>query len=342
MNKPKKIRKGDTVAFIAPASGFAALIPHRLEKAKILFENEGYKVKIYPTATVNKGQSSDTAENRAKDIMDAFTDPEVAAIISTTGGDSCHETLELLDFETIKANPKIFCGYSDITSLHFAFNTKCDMVTFYGPAAVCEFGETLDLEAYTIEYFFKAVTSSEPIGVVTASEKWTDCKKVDWTDTSEVQIHREYKQNAGYTWLAKGSATGKIIGGCLTSMRHTLDSEYLPDFTDCILLLETCEGEKFDEGESMEKNAAALDALESKGVFAKIKGVVMGRGFGLTTEQHLELQSLILEKVADYNYPVLYGVDIGHTDPMITIPLGVIVSLDSSKNAFSIDENGVE
>jgi muramoyltetrapeptide carboxypeptidase len=340
--KPKKLQKGDTVAFIAPASGFAALIPHRLDKAKLFFESRGYKVKIYPTATVNNGISSDTAENRAKDIMNAFSNDDVKAIITTIGGDSCHETLELLDFEKIKANPKIFCGYSDITSLHFAFNTKSDLVTFYGPAAVCEFGETLDLNQFTVEHFFKAVTSSEPIGVITASPKWTDSKDADWMEKEDLTIGRVYKPNPGFEWLKKGKATGNILGGGITSMMHTIGTEYWPDFTDKILLLETPEGEKFDKGEPIENIDKQLSRLKGRGTLDLIKGIVFGRGFGYTDEEILELKACISTYTEGYEFPVVYGVDIGHSDPMLTIPLGVTVSLDSAKNFFSIDENGVE
>ncbi|MFP4402198.1 MAG: LD-carboxypeptidase [Candidatus Nanoarchaeia archaeon] len=340
--KPERLQMGDTIAFIAPASGLAAIVSHRLDRAKQFFEENGYNVKIYPSATKNKGFSSDTPQNRAKDINDAFSDSDVKAIICTIGGNSSHQVLEYLDFEMIKKNPKIFCGYSDITTLHFALNTQCNMTTFYGPSAICEFGETLNLEEYTIEYFFKATSSDNKIGKIIPSEKWTDSKNANWLNKEDLTISREYKDNTGYEWIKEGSATGKILGGCITSMTHTKGTRYWPDFKDSILLLETPEGDQFDKGESIQNVDSLLSDLRILGMFDEIKGIVFGRGFGYTEEEIKQLKESILFNTRDYDFPIVYGVDIGHSDPMLTIPLGVKVTIDSEKNLFSINEKGVK
>ncbi len=243
--KPEKLEKRDTIAFVAPASGLAALVPHRLKTAKSYFEKKGYKVKIYQSALKNEGFSSTSPEERAKDINEAFKDPKVKMIISTIGGNSSHQILEFLDFDLIKQNPKIFVGYSDITSLHFAFHVKSDLVTFYGPTAIAEFGEFLNFEEYTEKYFFKAVASNSPIGIITPSSRWTDCKKANWLKKEDLKLKRKYRENKGYEWLREGKAAGKIIGGCITSMMHTKGTKYWPDFSNKMLFLETPEGEFF-------------------------------------------------------------------------------------------------
>lgn len=342
MIKAKKLEKGDTVAFIAPASGFAKLVPHRLEKAKEFFENEGYKVKIFPTATKNTGLSSDTPENRAKDFNDTFLDSNIKAIICTIGGNSSHQILEYLDINLIKKNPKIFCGYSDITSLHFFLNKMCNLITFYGPTAIPEFGETLNLEEYTVNYFFKAIADSKPIGEIKPSEKWTDFKELNWLEKEDLKIERKYKQNEGYEWLKKGKAEGAIIGGCITSIMHTRGTKYWPDFDDKILLLETPEGENFNSGEPIVNVDAFLADLRISNVFDKVKGIIFGRGFGYNEDDLKDLKSSILDNTKGHNFPILFNVDIGHSDPMITIPLGVKVHLDSEKNSFIIIESGVK
>lgn len=341
MIKPKKLEKGDTIAFIAPASGLAALVKHRLKIAKSYFENKGYKVKIYPTVLKNIGFSSDTPEKRAKDMNDAFSDPDVKMIVCTIGGNSSHQILEYLDFNLIRKNPKIFCGYSDITTLHFSLHTKCNLTTFYGPTAIAEFGEKINFEKYTEDYFFKAVASNLPIGRILPSKKWTDCKKANWLKKEDLELKREYKKNKGYEWLRKGEAEGKIIGGCITSMMHTKGTEYWPDFSEKILFLETPEGESFFKGESISNIDGFLADLRLIGIFKKIKGLIFGRGFGYSNDEIEKLKEIILFNTRDFDFPILYGADIGHTDPKITIPLGVRVTLDSEKNIFSIDESGV-
>ncbi|MCD4760180.1 LD-carboxypeptidase [archaeon] len=337
--KPLKLEKGDTIAFIAPASGFAVLTLHRLEKGKKFFEELGYKVKIFSTAKKNLGISSDTAENRAKDIMDAFKDSRIKAIITTIGGNTSHQTLEYLDFETIKKNPKIFCGYSDITSLHLALYSKTGLVCFYGPAVITQFGDNPKPDEFTSNHFFKAVTSS--IGEIKPSKQWTDDKSVNWINKDDLKKKRKYKENKGYEWLKKGKAKGKILGGCLPVILHLAGTEYWPDFKGKILLLETPEGEDFRKGESLENMDSALGDLRNLGLFKQIKGIVFGRGFGYTKEQIKQLKDIISYNTRDYNFPILYNVDIGHTDPIITIPLGVKIEIDSSKNRFKILESGV-
>jgi len=341
MIKPKRLQRGDTVAFVAPSAGLAALVPHRLGRARLLFEKLGYKVKIYPSAKKNIGFSSDTPEKRAEDINNAFLDKDVKAIICTIGGNSAHQILENIDFDIIKKNPKIFCGYSDITTLHFAFHKKSNLITFYGPTAIAEFGETLNLEEYTLDYFSKAVGSTQAIGKVLPSAKWTDSKKADWTKKEDLRIKREYKKNQGFEWLKPGKAEGVIMGGCITSMMHTKGTEYFPDFTNKILLLETPEGEDFRKGESLANIDGYLADLRILGIFKKIKGIIFGRGFGYTGKEINNLKNIILFNTRGYNFPILYGVDVGHTDPKITLPLGIKVTIDSSKNIFSIDESGV-
>lgn len=337
--KPPRLEKGDTIAFIAPASGLAALTLHRLEKGRKFFEELGYKVKIFPTAKKNSGISSDTAENRAKDIMDAFEDKKIKAIITTIGGNTSHQTLEYLDFDTIKKNPKILCGYSDITSLHLALYSQTGLVGFYGPAVITQFGDNPEPDEFTSNHFFKAVTSI--IGKVKPSEKWTEDKSMDWMNKDDIKKKRKYKENKGYEWLKGGKAKGKILGGCLPVILHLAGTKYWPDFKDKILLLETPEGEDFRKGESLPKVDSALSDLRNLGLFKQIKGIVFGRGFGYTEEQIKQLKEIILYNTRDYTFPILYNLDIRHTDPIITIPLGVETEIDSSKNKFEILESAV-
>lgn len=337
--KPAKLEKGDKIAFIAPAGGLAALTPHRLEKGKQFFEDLGYKVKIFPTAKKNSGISSDTAENRAKDIMEAFRDKEVKAIITTIGGSTSHQTLEYLDFTAIKRNPKILCGYSDITSLHLALYSQTGLVGFYGPAVITQFGENPKPDDFTVTHFFKAVTGD--IGEVKPSKQWTDDKSIDWTSKDDLKKKRKYRDNKGYEWLREGKAEGKILGGCLPVILHLAGTKYWPDFKDKILLLETPEGEDFRKGASLANVDSALGDLRNLGVFKQVKGIVFGRGFGYTEEQIKKLKEIILYNTRDCNIPILYNVDVGHTDPIITIPLGVKVQLDSSRNKFGFLEQAV-
>ena len=330
--KPQILKKGDIIGIIAPSAGLAAIFPHRLDNAIKFFESQGYKIKEFSCTRKNNGWESAPAEERAKDIMGAFLDKEVKAIICSIGGNTINKTLKYLDFKRIKENPKIFIGYSDISVLHYALHKKCGFSTFYGPCAMTQFGEyPLPLE-YTLKYFSKAVVEGQ-IGVVKASEKWTD-EILDWSQKKDLERARELKKNEGFEWLKEGIAEGKIIGGCLHSILHLIGTEYWPEHKDKILFIETPEGQDFTKGEPLAEVDAQLCDLKLSGIFDEIKGLIVGRPFGYTDEEKQKFKEIILDNTKDYDFPILYGVDVGHTDPQITIPLGSKVKLNSKQNNF--------
>ncbi|GMF45759.1 unnamed protein product [Phytophthora fragariaefolia] len=273
--------------------------------------------------------------------MQAFQDPEVAAIVCTIGGFTSHEVLEYLDFAVIAAHPKIFCGLSDITTLHLALYTKTQLCSFYGPAAIGQFGGFPAPLAYTMESFWKAVQSSRPIGDVVPSKEWTDDKTANWLTRADLNYRELMKANPGYKWLRSGRASGPILGGCLPTLLQVRGTQYMPDVQGAILLIETPEGARFDQGMALQDVNVALGWLRTDGTFDKIQGLVVGRVFAYSAAQVEELQRLLRHHTRGMRFPILYGVDVGHTNPIATIPLGCQDSLDSSANSFRIVTSGV-
>ncbi len=333
--KPKKLEKGETIALISPSAGSASIFPHRIDRAVSFLKKEGYKIKEFNCTRKTNGWESAPAKERAKDIMDAFLDKEVKAIICTIGGNNANKVLEFLDFRAIRENPKIFCGYSDISVLHYAIHKKSGLITFYGPNAMTQFGEYPKPLSYTYEYFKKAVCSDESVGKVLPSKEWTD-EILDWSQKKDLKRARALKENMGFEWLKEGEASGQIIGGCLNSLIHLIGTEYWPDHNGKILFIETPEGEDFTKGEPLAEVDAQLCDLKLSEIFNKIKGLIVGRPFGYTDEETKKFKEVILDNTKDYNFPILCGVDIGHTDPQITIPLGEKVILNSKNNEFLI------
>ncbi|KUF86508.1 hypothetical protein AM587_10009990 [Phytophthora nicotianae] len=353
--------KGDTIAFVAPASGLAAFVPHRLTKACTELERHGFRVEVYPSVTLRAQDSTQShgdtddaadravcaahssagAETRAYELMQAFRDPAVKAIVCTIGGFTSHEILEYLDFDVIAAHPKIFCGFSDIATLHLALYAKSQICSFYGPAAIVQFGEFPEPLPYTMASFLNAVQSTDPLGQVTPSTEWTDDKTANWFTRADITYQDIMKPNKGYTWLRSGSAQGPIIGGCLPTLLLVRGTEYMPDLQDAILLIETPEGAQFDEGISLSDVNVALGWLRADGTFEKIRGLIVGRAFAFSEAQVEEFQRLIRHHTRGTSFPILYGVDIGHTNPIATIPLGCKAELDAVTNSFKILESGV-
>src|SRR4030042_4307316 len=263
--KPKKISKGDTIAIIAPSAGLANLFPHRLDKAINFLNSEGFSIKEFSTTRKNNGWESAPAQERAKDIMDAFTDKEIKMIICEIGGNTINKTLPYLDFKKIKENPKILVGYSDISVLHYAINSQSNLVTFYGPCIMTQFGEFPKPLNYTLESFNKAIRG-RVIGKINPSEKWTD-ETLDWMQKEDLERPRRLVDNQGYTWLREGYAEGEIIGGCLHSIVHLIGTKYWPSHKGKILFIETPEGSEFNIGEPLPEVDAMLADLKLAGIF---------------------------------------------------------------------------
>ncbi|MBI2668950.1 LD-carboxypeptidase [Candidatus Woesearchaeota archaeon] len=341
MIKPKKLKKGDTIAIISPSSGLAKLFPHRIERAKIALERLGFKVKLFPTTSKFENGKAGIITERVKDIHDAFSDKSVKAIMCAIGGLSANELLEKLDYGLIKKNPKIFCGYSDITILHCAIQKKSNFVTFYGPCAMTQFGEYPEPLKYTVDFFLKAVANDKPVGIISSSEKWTD-EVLDWGTKEDLKRPRKLSPNLGHVWLKEGKAEGKIVGGCLYSLLQVKGTEYDLDYADKILFIEVPEGEDFTKGTPLSYVDSQLMDLRNAGVFDKIKGLIVGVSFGYKENEPDQFKEFIRNHTKEYNFPVLFNVNIGHADPIITMPLGVKANLDSTSNLFSIDESGTE
>jgi muramoyltetrapeptide carboxypeptidase LdcA involved in peptidoglycan recycling len=187
---PQALQPRDTIAFISPSSRLNRVFPTRIYRAKEALEKLGYRVKIFFNETPTKS-FHESVLLRCSEIHNAFQDPEVKAIICAIGGLSANELLPYLDYALIKANPKIFCGYSDITLLHHAIFTQTGLQTFYGPAAVTQFGEFPKPLDFTLSHFLKVVqVTDRPIGPLPRSIEWTE-EFLDWVKGHDAVRARE-------------------------------------------------------------------------------------------------------------------------------------------------------
>ncbi len=341
LNKPPRLKEGDTIGLISPSAPLAGLVPHRTDRAVAMLGGLGFNVLVAKNSKKITDYTAASPEERAEDIHEMFSNDDVKAVICFIGGDHSNQILPHIDFDLIRKNPKIFIGYSDPTVLHFAFLTAGKMVSFYGPSALVQFAENPKVLPYTLEYFKKAVMSTDPVGPVMPSEQWTD-EVLDWFEKKDLERPRKMNSNPGWKWIQSGKAEGPIIGGCLSSAMHLKGTKYWPELQGSVFFFETSErSSDFTKGQEMADIDADLADLKNMGVFEKISGLIVGRPFGLGNEECEKFMELITSYTKPYSFPVLTGVDVGHTDPMITVPLGTNVSLDSEKNEFSFNESGV-
>jgi muramoyltetrapeptide carboxypeptidase len=334
---PKRLLPGDLIAFISPSAPHSSLFPKRLHRAVDFFEKKGYYVKLGRTMNLNVNGRAGSIEERINDIHEQFLDSQVKAIISSSGGLYCNELLQHLDYELISKNPKIFCGYSDNTLLSAALLMKSQLVTFYGPCVIPEFGEYPSPFDYTIENFFAAlsgrVQSIEPAG------KYTD-KFVNWFDAEEKA--RELEHCGGYQWPIPGKAKGRLVGGCMPSLQQIAGTPFDFDYEGALLFLDIPEGDVVGRGTPPTRIDSLLSDFILSGKIEKINGIIIGRLFRQSSEDENKIIDIFRKRLKVYEIPLLYGLNISHGDPKITLPFWSYAKIDSSKNKFQVLEQGVK
>ena len=245
-------------------------------------------------------------KSRVEDIHEAFSDPNVKMVITCLGGFNCNQLLRHLDYDLIAKNPKILCGFSDITALHNAVYAKTGLVTYHGP----HYGTfAFDREAeYTRKAFFDCVMKDTPI-MVTPSET-----------------------AAKYHTIQEGTCEGTIIGGNLCTLNLLQGTPYMPDIRNKVLFLEddNIMGDYFCY--EFDRNLESLLQVEGADT---IKGIIFGRfddSCGLTVET---ITDIIRDKVPSH-IPVIFGADFGHVFPMITFPIGGSVRIRANQDKVEI------
>src|SRR3989338_9442912 len=338
LTNPRPLKKGDTICIVSPSAGLAELFPHRVEHGIGILKSLGFNIVIAPHALERSGWVSSSAHERADDLHRMFADKNIKAVMCTVGGNHANQILKYLDFDLIKRNPKIFIGYSDITILHYAFAQKAYLRTFYGPCLISEFGEYPKVFPYTLEYFKKALMDLRPIGPILSSDIWTD-EFLDWFEKKDVERPRISHAHKGYEWWRQGSATGPIFGGSIPTINHLAGTDYWVDPRGTIFFIDIPEGAPGQPFPQSDLDAFLAD-LDNLNIFKQINGLIIGRPYQYGDEENTKLKKMIFSYTSGCNYPILYNTNIGHTTPIVTIPMGAATQIDSNNNLFEITESG--
>lgn len=327
---PPPLQLGDTVAVVSPSFGAVGRWPARTERALAYLRGLGLNVELMPNSERSDSWVSATAQERVDDLHMAFAAPEVKLVLCGIGGNHSNQLLPLIDFDLIAANPKWFQGYSDVTVLHWALNKRCDLATLYGPALVPELGDYPKVIDYTDRWLQAAWFGSEPLRYEPATSV-TD-EFLDWDGEPASLRPRVMDPSEGWVTIAPGRTEGRIIGGCLETICWHLKGQadwIRPE--GALFFFETSE-----EAPSVEHIDAYLTDLEQLGVFDDCTGLIVGRPYGYDRDARDELWRLIGTYADRYRLPALGNVDCSHTDPMLTLPLGVPAGLDADRRTLEV------
>jgi muramoyltetrapeptide carboxypeptidase len=316
--KPPKLNHGDTVGVVAPSypvAPFQKLYDRGIRNLRGLgFEvKEGKTVKLEHT-----GYMAGTDAQRAEDINKMFEDKEVKAIVCAIGGQVAIRTLRYLDFDLIRANPKIFSGMSDITTFHVAFLAKTGLSGLHQSDIIFGFGaDRKSLEAsYEIGLFLKITENPEPLGLLPKFTPW--------------EVWRE------------GEAEARLFGGNIPSLQTLLSTPYFPKIDEQIILFWECMTKPLD------KIDQDLTQFREVGLFEKTKGMRIGkiRGEepnqpGTIRDMTEEVKKVILEIAEEFDFPIIASMDFGHYTPNLPLPFGLRVNMNTEGARVRIDESYV-
>ncbi len=314
--RPKRLAPGDTVALVSPAS--ATFNSLDLQIAKESLEAMGFKVRAGEHALERHGYLAGDDKARADDINKAFADKSVAAVHAVRGGWGSARLLPYLDYDTIRRNPKVFIGYSDITALLLAIHARTGLLTFHGPIGLGRW------DAWSLDYYKRVLINHEAVTYSNKTGLSTDRNSLTQVDFRTLT-------------MTPGKARGRLLGGNLSVLTGIIGSPYLPDWDGEILFCE-------EVHEDLYRVDRMFTQLKLAGVLDKIKGFVFGgcsecgpgEGYGSLT-----LEEILREHVKPLGVPAWQGAMIGHAQPQWTLPVGAEVEIDAAAATMTLLEPAV-
>jgi muramoyltetrapeptide carboxypeptidase LdcA involved in peptidoglycan recycling len=318
---PEKLQQGDEIRVIAPSRSLGIISQQSQENAQAFFESLGFRISFGKHVNEIDDSYSSSIELRIKDLHEAFQDKNVKAIFTVIGGFNANQLLREIDWQLIKNNPKIFCGFSDITALSCAIYAKTGLVTYSGPH-FSTFGQK-HLDPYTSLSMQSCLMRNDPFEVK-SSENWTD--DFWWKE----QDARQPIKNEGWWVLQEETAEGTLIGGNLCTMNLQQGTEFVPDIQASVLYLED------DEESRPHAFDRDLQSLIHQPQFKNIKGLVIGRFQKASLMTRKLLEQIIRTKKELAGVPIIANVDFGHTEPKITFPVGGTVEIKAAPQTTTI------
>ena len=335
--KPGHLEKGDLIATISPCNGWAGdpAVRWKYDLGVFRLQELGLRVIAAPNSMKGTEYLSRNPGSRAEDILWAFENKEVKAIIANIGGNDSIKVIPYIEPRVISENPKIFIGYSDVMNLHFLCYHS-GLSSFYGDNLLTTIADQTGWHEYDKKYFVKTLFDPSPIGTIEPSLEWT----FEHSDVCDPNKKRQYYPNDGYHIIqGSGCVSGRLIGGHTGMMNLEGSSIKLKDedYDGALLFVEDIP-EFFGE----ENVRAFFEYLGQKGILQRINGIVIGKA---SDNKPFSKRAEIIRHIVSDKYsckiPILYGLNFGHLSPTCVLPYGALAEIDCDNKTFSIKESGV-
>jgi muramoyltetrapeptide carboxypeptidase len=315
--KPPPLPERATIAVVAPAAPLRAR--SEVEQATEYFESRGHRVVFGPNHRKIHGYLAGTDEERAADLEWALSEPGIDMVHTQDGGYGTARLYDRIDWSAV-GEPRIVCGYSDISALHLALAAHAGWVTFYGPNFI-RFTERKDdypLTEVTEQWFHRAFRA-EPLGRVFAAP-----------------------ENPYVLTLGEGTAEAPLAGGCLSLLCSSIGTPYEVQTDGCVVMVEDLNIEPYQVD-------GLLTQLIQAGKLERAAGFVFGPDVNLKrqtapdyVDSSLSIEEILDELIAPLGIPAIANVPVGHGKHMATMPLGATVRLDGDAKTLEVTEPAVE
>ena len=342
--KPNRLAPGDTVGVLSPSWGGPSRFPHVFDLGlKNLRERFGLRIKEFPTARMDAEELYRNPKVRAEDLNRAFADPEIQGIIASIGGDDSIRILPFLDMPAILANPKVFMGFSDTTTMLAHLNVA-GLVTFNGPSILAGIAQMQSSSPLLTGHIRSVLFDPQeryayqPFGV------WSDGYQ-EWAELANNGLVKpQQKETRGWQWIqGSGVVRGALFGGNIEVLDFLKGTEFQPPadhWNGKIVFFETSE-EKPPVGEIVYK----LRNYGMQGVLDKVSAILFGRAMYYSQEEKVALE-VAVRRVVSVEFgrddlPIVMNMDFGHTDPQWIMPLGIEAELDCERKTFALVESAV-
>lgn len=326
---PQSLTTGETIGFFSASSPVTVTAPNRFARAKQFLQGKGFELQAGSLTQKSDFYRAGTIQERAEELNQLLRDPKVRCVMSTIGGMNSNSLLPYIDYEAIKADPKIIIGYSDTTALLLGIYAKTGLITFYGPALVASFGEFPPLVDTTWQCFSDLLITPPKLPYTyPLPPVWSD-EKLNWDTVVPDRPKKLYNNDCQF--IGSGEVSGRVIGGNLNTISGIWGSPYMPEIRHGdILLIE-------DSLKDLASVERSFSLLKLNGVFDRVAAVLLGKHEGFNDSGSGRRPFDVLKEVlAGQSLPIVDGFDCCHTHPMLTVPLGSQIRVDFRRKRIEL------